>query len=434
MSLPLTYKNIRNRSILLRILYRGILDISYVLAISEYWSYYMNLTLNVSFFRLILSYFITSVVAFCTPILKKDLVTFFLNIQLYIMLIPMCSLYGLSDRSLVYLFGVSSCHCMQCLLISKKIQIHLERKICLRGNIPLLILFLIALLFITVMNLIRVNGFPTLEAFNLYQVYDVRNKVSTIRGVMGYLIPWCAKVVMPFLLVFFLNRKRVVASLLIIISQLYFYTVFAQKTFLFTPFLATFVYICVKKGLLDWCIERGISLLVFSVTAMFLINKNWIMPISLLVRRVLFVPATIKFAYYDFFSVNSKVHFADGTLGHILKIQSPYELQIPKIISEYLGRPSSNCNAGYLGDAYANGGWIGVFAMSILIIIFVKILDKLGSNMDKAVLIASCLYLFYSLNDSALLTTLLTGGGILLLFIYVISSMKYENDQHYKKI
>lgn len=136
------------------------------------------------------------------------------------------------------------------------------------------------------------------------------------------------------------------------------------------------------------------------------------------IRRTLFVPATIKFAYYDYFSQNELLHFADNTIGHLLNIQSPYELEAPKIIAEYLGVPNSHCNTGYWGDAYANFGIFGVVIFSIIVIWLLICIEKLTKRISQQIVIPIVTVMVYNLNDSALFTWILGGGGALMIFMF----------------
>lgn len=420
----------RKSFILNRFLFRIMLDLSYMAIISVYWSYYMNLTLRFSIIRLFISYIVSAFLIIGTPDLNNTISSFFLNIQLYVFLLPMCSLYGLSGRSLSFLTLISLCHIMQSGLLCWKPNIASFRKVVIPRNQYLLLLGLIFILIPVVSFFILTEGVPTFTAFNLYKVYEIRkNSIKLIKG-MNYLVPWVTKVIIPFLLVFYLDKKKWGRVFFIVLIQMYLYTILAQKTFLFTPVLVIGVYYLIKKDMLNWGFEKGFSVGICVTSGLFLLNHNWIMPVSLFVRRIFFVPATIKFSFYDFFIKNPKVHFADGMIGRIFGITSPYEMEIPKKIASFIGRPDSNCNGGYLADAYANGGVVAVIIIAVLLVVFIKLLESFSKNVNLAVASASCAYLFYSLNDTAFLTSMLTGGGILLLLIFLVNSMNswHKND------
>ncbi len=411
-----------------RLLYRLVLDFSYIFVISVAYGYYMGLTYNFLPKYYMFSLLITIIVSLCTPSYKNDISSFFINVQLYLFLIPMCSLYGCSGRSTIFLIAVTCAHLLQCCIITfslKRIR-HTVRYIRKCSNV----LFISLTFFIcaVVIGIIIAGGKPYISAFNLNNIYLIRANAVTLNTMMNYFLGWSTKIIVPFLLVYCIYKNKIVFSIILICIQLLFFCIFAQKTYLFTPILIIGVYFFEKYNFLSWGIEKGLSLIVFLSTILYLINHEWIWPVSLMVRRVLYVPATLKFAFYQFFSSNQKVHFADGIIGKIFSIISPYGKEIPKVISEYMGVPNANCNTGYWGDAYANAGWIGLMFFSIIIIIFVKLLDQYSSNLNKSVVIASCSYWIYSLNDAALLTSLLTGGGFVLLFIFMINSLQLRNE------
>ena len=130
------------------------------------------------------------------------------------------------------------------------------------------------------------------------------------------------------------------------------------------------------------------------------------------------IPAQLKFVYYEYFSVRKKVYFADGVIGSIFNIISPYEEAIPKTIGAYLGEGESNANTGYWGDAYANAGVLGVILFSVILALMIIILAKLGRKINPSVVVASMTFSLFSLNDGALLTNILTGGMFIFFIIF----------------
>ena len=416
-----------NCGIIYRIIYRLALDFSYTTAISVAYSYYMGLTYFPSLLRILISYIVSLFVIIVTPSYKNTISSFFLNVQLYIFLMPMCSLYGLSGRSIIFLTGISLIHVMQCIILSVNIRTKCIKKIYIENNQLILFGTLCGFVIMIIGLLFLQGGRPNWSAINLNNVYKIRAEAISLTTIMSYFVSWSTKIIIPFLLACSIHKKHWFLCTLLTGLQFLFYCIFAHKTYLFTPILVIAVYFCCKHNLLKWGFEKGLTLGVLFTTGLYLLNNKWIWPVNLLVRRVLYVPATLKFSFYEFFSRNPKVCFGDGVIGTVFHIDSPYSKTIPKVIAEYVGYPESSCNTGYWGDAYANAGWIGVVLLSVILAVYIKTLENCSTKLNKTIVIASCAYWIYSLNDGAFLTNLLTGGGLLFLLILVFSNLQKKH-------
>lgn len=264
---------------------------------------------------------------------------------------------------------------------------------------------------------IKKYGYPDLTALDFTKVYEIRSQI--IMGFpLTYIIPWFTKIVIPIGVIFSIDEKRYLSTILMIAALFIFYLIFASKSFFFTAFLIVAVYIACNMHILYECIYYLIPAVTISGIAL-LKYYDMIMPISLLVRRVLFVPAQLKFVYFEFFSKNIKNHFADGQIGKLFGIESNYAIGVAKTIGEYMGTESW-ANTGYLGDSYGEMGFAGMIVLSVVIVIFLKALELLTVDQKKILVISASSLWIYSLNDSALLTALLTGGGIILLFLFSV--------------
>src|SRR5699024_10409430 len=92
------------------------------------------------------------------------------------------------------------------------------------------------------------------------------------------------------------------------------------------------------------------------VSVIFYLTVNITTFLNSIPFRMIFVPAQAQYQYFDFFSVNPKVHFADGMIGTIFSIDSPYKVSMFHVISNTFYGSSFSQNTGIFGDAYGNGG------------------------------------------------------------------------------
>lgn len=414
-------------------IYRILLDCIYGFYIAPHWSYQMGLVLDTNITKIFISYIWLIIIIFITPSEEEHLTSVLINVQLLVMLMPMLSLYAMSNRSSAFISMVCIAHIMQCLIIR-----FIHKCACKSSNIvfknsKFCMRFLCAfLLAIAVLYSFYKYGVASLTALDLTQVYTIRETIS-YSFPFSYIVPWVFKVLCIFLFLIFLDKRNYIGALAASTFQIYFYLTYANKQTLFSWLLAITCYFFVKRRALLKKMALGLSALLIGSSLIYQLFGN-ILLISYLVRRSLFVPAVLKFSYYDFFSANSLLYMADNTIGKLLGITSTYDMLAPKLIAVYLGVPNSYCNTGYWGDAFANLGIVGLFLYSIILICFLLLVEHIVKKIPRGIYLPFAITLFYNLNDSSMLTWMLSGGGglmVLLLWLYRNSTKKdvYKIDK-----
>jgi fructose-specific phosphotransferase system IIC component len=132
-----------------------------------------------------------------------------------------------------------------------------------------------------------------------------------------------------------------------------------------------------------------------------------------------------------------------GSTSSILSpfIKYPYDVPLTRVISlEYWGR-DSNPNVGYLGDAFAHFGYIGMILFSMVLGIFLRFIDRVGNRLPRKFVAGLMAASSASLTNSALFTCLLTHGLIVALilmwilnyFITPRSSIMLKNSDIYRQ-
>lgn len=99
------------------LLYRATLDLAFAKIIAPRFSYYMDLTLTVSHTDLILTYIVLIICSLFTYERKRSIANIFLQIQLFIFLIPMMTMCSLSGGNRKFFVLVATMHIVQCLVI-----------------------------------------------------------------------------------------------------------------------------------------------------------------------------------------------------------------------------------------------------------------------------------------------------------------------------
>lgn len=391
------------------------LDLIYIFFICDEYGYAMHFKIDFSLPRYLGSWVMWLLIILLTP-KKKSIVSYFLVMQMVVTIAPMLTIYGLYNRSGYFMALVCFTHILQCFLC-RFLKIHMKvfkiRGSWLQNSV--IIFITVASLLWTFLN----YGIPSLQALNFSEVYEIRAN-NKVYGIFNYIIPCFFSVVLPITIIESVRKRKWHTLVLFFGMSLYLYLVYAHKSWFFAALFAMLIYLAVKKELYVKACCVGLPILLGATTLFFEITRKGIMLPSLLVRRIFFVPADIKFEYYSFFSENQKLYFAEGQIGRLLRIVSPYEKNVAIIIGEQLGESGTSCNTGYLADGYAQMGTVGVLLMAVLLVLILKVVDIVSKNGLLALNFGVLSYSLFSLNDSALLTILLTGGLFLSIILLVI--------------
>lgn len=409
------------------LIYRIILDLAFCKLIAPLYSYYMQLKHIDNADKQVISFILLGVILLFTRFDDAKLSNVIMNMQLMIIIIPMMTLYAYSDRNSIYMIMVCGAYILQELTIGfghrmQKMIPDIVAENAQNVLVCMITIFLAGAFVYTFGHF----GIPGLSAFVLENVYDIRSEIS-YSFPFSYIVPWVFKIICIFLIVIGLYYHKYVLAVTGLIFQVYFFLTYANKTTLFAMILVIGCYFIMGRWNIIKATIWGMSGIV-TFAGIIYITTGKIILLSYFVRRTLFVPATIKFAYYDYFSNNRLLYFGENFIGRLFDISSPYSLEAPKLIAKYLGVPNSHCNTGYLGDAYANMGTIGVLIFSFILALIILLIEKITEELPKQVTYPFAITLFYNLNDSALLTWLLGGGaGIAIIVFWLYKNIIRKN-------
>ena len=147
---------------------------------------------------------------------------------------------------------------------------------------------------------------------------------------------------------------------------------------------------------------------------------------SLLVFRTLATPGIFFTQYYDTFSTYG---FTYGShikgLNLIIPVPSayisdPYWPQLGYIVGERIqGFPGNNANANlFAGDGIATAGFVGVLIISVILAIWLVLLDRASKGWSKNFAILVLFPIGIALTNGPLFTILLSFGGLFWVFIF----------------
>ena len=263
--------------------------------------------------------------------------------------------------------------------------------------------------------------------FSLLDVYDLRNEARSFNLpiILGYLFTW-TRTTNSILEAYFIRRKKWAWAVACFVIQLLSFGVDGSKTTLFLAIFAIVINIVPKieiRALNLWILYGAI--IVTALCTGVSIFANNIIPASLFVRRIFFIPAYIQTCYFDFFTKHVPDYFRNSFMRYF-GLQSPYS-NIPFLIgSEYFNQNSMSANNGLISDAVANLGYVGILVMPILLSFILKLMDKASEGLDVRLYLTVALYTSLILVNSFLFTVLLTHGLMVVIILLKLMNRDYS--------
>lgn len=336
---------------------------------------------------------------------KQTASSFFLQMLLFLQMVPLTVVYALCDESTIYYSCVCAavivCECLVAKMRPIPCDIRIpgisQERIVAGGFCLLIVLFIVYVYLL--------NGLPTLTALNLMDVYKVRLGGNYQLGQYGgFLQILITKIVVPVLLTKFFLEKRWGPLLLVLSGELVIYLYSGHKTFLFAPALVLCtVFFASREGLFRqyWKWVCGVlSVLCVAVPHISQAYYPW----AFLVWRSLLNPAANSFHYFDFFSEHPLEGLARVFPSWLFSIESHYGIGYPdgygfQISAIYYDSPAAECNNGFLSEGFMRWGYIGIFALLILFAILLKLADGFQEKMGYAFAVGCGVYIIFGLAD-----------------------------------
>lgn len=278
-----------------------------------------------------------------------------------------------------------------------------------------------SILFLTI--LISSIPFFILYKFNLNldnlfleDVYETR-KVQGEKGniITSHLYSPISKIIVPFGLIYFLEKKKTIFFMVFVLFGVYFYLIGAHKTVLIGNIICVFFYTINKKYFIDYLlyIIIGVLFLVFGIYYIY----DDIFFSSLVIRRVFFIPALLDIYYFDFFK-DLKMVYSHSILESFIPNKLGGSIPAAEIGYKYFS--GGNANNGLISDGFMNLGYLGITLNFFIIGLFYILIRSLKL---KNIYIGIPYLFFFSIVSSAPLTILLTHGGI---FFILFSLLMYD--------
>ncbi|RGT72484.1 hypothetical protein DWX08_09215 [Ruminococcus sp. AF18-22] len=362
---------------------------------------------------------------------RKKPSTFFVQMLYIVAIIPMTVIFAFSNENTMYFncVCIAFAICEMIVLFFKNIylpEIDIMTKILILG------FFFIT--FVVYIDMIAENGMPSLAALNIYDVYQIRSNFH-LNKYVGYLFEWQYTIITPFFIIRAYYRKKYITGFCFCFLQFLSYLYAAQKTILFI--IPLVLALCIISRMKNFALYTYMTLVggVFLITCGSGISEIVYRIYDLFVRRVLLLPANLKFIYYDFFSQNPKIGLAGTLWGKFLDIPHPYEERIGIIISKvYFNKPEMNSNTGFLAEGYYRFGIIGIFIVLILFAFILLCLDYFANSNGYAFAVTMGFFSIFLLNDGGLIDPLIFGHLTVLVLLCVFYNQKNDFKIQNKRI
>lgn len=261
------------------------------------------------------------------------------------------------------------------------------------------------------------------------EVYDHRaesnNNITS--SFIGYLFMITSGSLFPLFISYGLYKKRITLILIGSLGCLLGYLALAAKGLLMLPFIIIILYILIKRTTKPF-ITLSTSLSLISILTLVLVCKmpNNILIIwgsSILFQRTLGTSGLLNYLYYTFFSENSFTYFSHINIINKITGIYPYNNQeLGFVIGNAYYGPDMNANANFWAmDGLAGLGLYGVIIISIIIFIFLILLNYLMKNIDSKLSMIIFTPFIMNLCNVSFFTSFLSGGGamtiLLILFL-----------------
>lgn len=348
--------------------------------------------------------------------------TFLLYLMYLLQIIPITTVYGLSNENSLYYHVI----CLGFLLCELIVGYTLDRPIFERNTFvsqTMCICFAAAAALVVGVCIAK-NGVPSLTALNIYDVYELRSSGAfQLSKYLNYILAWTMKVIFPIFIAKTLVEKKYGLSLFLcgLIFLIYLYS--GHKAYLFSvPVVVLCTLWAKRKNFykeLFMAASCGCGLLNL-LTCAFPAQGGIIYRVySLFVRRCILDSANTKFFYYDYFTKNPKMGLGGMFPRWLIQVNNPYadidfQHEIGRI---YFNAPEMNANTGFLAEGYMRFGHLGTILVLVVLALLLKQMDRLQERTGYPLVVGMFAYPVFSLADAHLLDSFVIGPWMISLFI-----------------
>ncbi len=244
-------------------------------------------------------------------------------------------------------------------------------------------------------------------------VYGVRGEFRVTESTdpaLAYVVPLLDKIINPLLIIRGLWYRRWIWAVAGTLGQVYLYSQQGSKTAILAPVAIAVAYLFLRRR------PAGPSILAAAVVGSIgVLLVDWWNASNTLtsdfVRRVLVTPGIVLSGYVQVFQDIPKAKLGYSVLRGFFPY--PYTKEPPDLVgAEFFGDPFTHANASWLADGYANFGYPGMVAATVVLILLLWAIDDATRGLPSRFACLIFLMPALALAESAILTALLTHGFI----------------------
>jgi hypothetical protein len=334
-------------------------------------------------------------------------------------IIPMLSLFVANNHSFIFILFISFVFILITVLLR---YIHIPSiKMGFLSYKSYYILLIISVLLILILIAYTV-GIASFS-LNLSKVYEYRADLTKELGPINYLRILLQNVFIPLMVITAMRYKRKFLLLFAILVGVILFGLTSHKSALFIPLFITFLYYFIKNYHNPQIIIQ--SFLIFFILFFWALahyEDELSMLASLLIHRLIIIPAQINFWYYEFFTNNSFIFWGESKIGLGLIDYKYSEPSIFLVGNHYLSSTSGNmisANTGWIGSGYMNAGYIGIFLYSLVISTILMLIDGFSKKFGLESTICLFSLPLITLFQSADLPNAIFSHGLLYTFLLI---------------
>lgn len=268
-------------------------------------------------------------------------------------------------------------------------------------------------------------------------VYDLRSEAADINtsSITQYMVMWISYVLGPFFIARAIFFSRKADWIIGIFSLLVVYLSFGAKIALFTPlFMLTLKYLNNGKDDFTKRLIATVGVFVFIISIV-IPNEGILRYInSIFLLRIFGSNGWSGAVYYEYFSTNELTFFTHiGPINAIFDAY-PYENNsLGQQIAQHYFSNDANFNAGFwASDGFAAFGILGVPIITIVVAVFMRLLDKVALCYPSQFISLWLLPFWMGLMNAPFTTALLSGGG-LLIFAFLWAGRSIRVTSYFQK-
>ena len=369
---------------------------------------------------------ILPIIFFRGYIAVSSLISLFIYLLVYVPTIYAFLFADIAQEDLFYIlsiFMLSMCLLFYADRVKLKIVNQFEQKISIN-------FFLIITIISTLFILYTYKG--NLSFVSLVDVYELRSSNNHLgtNVFVRYLMSWLTTFLIPICLAYGIVFNKYKFIFIGFLSCIILYMSTGSKGTLFMPFVLLSVYSILKKFDIDKFLQIIIILITLSIVLLtyFIEGNDSVLFLigSIFIMRTISIGGLVNLKYYEFFETHPFTYFSHINIVESITGLYPYgENAIGQVVGSYFwGDMNANANF-WATDGISSIGIFGVILMSVLLFMFLIIINSITKKHNQYFIILLFLPFIGTLLNASFFSTLLSGGG----FLTILALMFLNNEK-----